>query len=886
MKTRHRLPSLLLLAVVTAMAGCDSSSANKTSPVTVGPGSTPSTGTGSTGGTGGTGSTGGTGTGTGTLPGTGTVIVVNSLPNAVADVAVVQIGSTGNPINVLGNDSDANGDSLRITAVSLVTSLPADNGALFTIAPDAKSLRYTPPAGFIGTQTLRYTITDGKGGVSSALAVITVSPLALPPAALPDVFTLLVGADETTLDVLANDVDGAGGGLSVSQASSVATVPLGNAGSLSVVDGALRYAPRPGFTGVETLSYTLQDANGATATAAVVITVLPLAPPPVALPDVALLAMDTGTDIDVLANDVDLAGGGLTLTAVEVLTSLPPGGEGSFTVVNNRVRYLPSSASFVGTQSASYTVTDQNGATGIGLLTVVVTPAIPSVPPVAVPDLVTLSSGSTSADLSVLGNDIDVAGGGLSISAASVVIGLPDSSGVSVSTNGNSLQLALPATYAGVLTLSYTITDSSGATASTVALVTVAPAALPTVGPVAVPDVYALASGTTTVSLDVLLNDINVSGGALTVTGATLGLGLPDSSGVSLGSTASGLQLTLPPGYAGVLTLSYDIVDGNGNSSSTAVAVTVAPAALSGIPPLALPDVATLSSGGTSANLVVLGNDIDVAGGGLTISAASVLVGLPDSSGVSVSSNGSSLQLALPATYVGVLTLSYTITDSNGATDSAAVIVTVAPAALPTVPPVPLPDLATVAQDSGATLIDVAGNDIDPAAGGLTLTAVDALVSLPLASHAFAIVGNQLQVIPAAGFAGVVTASYTVTDANGATAVGLLTLTVTPTLVIPLPLAIDDVDSLLVSLLTGSSSLFDVLGNDIDPAGGGLILQSVSFQNPLLVTLGSVLAIVGNQVQLTVPLLGLIPGVLPIDYVAVDSLGRTVTGVLSVTLAP
>lgn len=663
MKTTTRLLPFLLLSLA-ALSGCDSSSANKTG--TVGVGTTPTVP--------------GTGNGTGSGGG-GTGNIVNSLPVALPDVAVVQVGSSGNPVNVLANDSDANGDALSITLATLTLSVPPAPGSTVAVAPDGKSLRYTPPAGFVGTQTLRYTINDGKGGVASALAVITVSPLALPPAALPDVFTKLVNAATTTLDVLANDIDGAGGGLSVTAASSLVTVPPGNAGTISIVNGSLRYQPKPGFTGVETLSYTLRDANQATATAAVLITVLPLAPPPVALPDVAALNAGASTTLNVLNNDVDLAGGGLTLATVSALTSLPPGGEGSFTIVSNQVRYTPGSATFIGTQTASYTLTDSNGSTATGLITLVVTPAIPPVPPVAVADIATRSSGVTAIDIDVLRNDIDVAAGGLTITATSVVLGLPDSTGVSVASNGSSLQLVLPSTYAGVLTLSYTITDRNGSTATTAA------------------------------------------------------------------------------------------------------------------------------------------------------------------------------------------------------------IVTVSPAALPAVPPVPVPDVATLAQNSAAASIDVLANDIDPAGGGLSLSAASALVSLPPASHTVAVSGNQVQFTPATGFAGVVTVSYTVTDSNGSSADGLLTLTVAPALPIALPAAVGDVGSLVVTLLGGSTGSFDVLANDIDPAAGGLTLQSANFQNPLLATVGSLLGVVGNQVQLTVPLLGVITGVLPIEYTAVDSLGRTVTGVLNVTIS-
>jgi len=49
----------------------------------------------------------------------------------------------------------------------------------------------------------------------------------------------------------------------------------------------------------------------------IAITVLPAGSLPVALPDAAtILQSSAATDIDVLANDVDPAGGGLTVTAL------------------------------------------------------------------------------------------------------------------------------------------------------------------------------------------------------------------------------------------------------------------------------------------------------------------------------------------------------------------------------------------------------------------------------------------------------------------------------------------------------------------------------------------------------------------------------------------
>ena len=90
-----------------------------------------------------------------------------------------------------------------------------------------------------------------------------------------------------------------------------------------------------------TLQYEISDGTGATSSAAIAVNVLPVALPPAALPDAATVTQDSGaTDIDVLANDVDFAGGGLTLTAATVNTSLPPGVH-TVAMAGNQVRFTP-----------------------------------------------------------------------------------------------------------------------------------------------------------------------------------------------------------------------------------------------------------------------------------------------------------------------------------------------------------------------------------------------------------------------------------------------------------------------------------------------------------------------------------------------------------------
>src|SRR5439155_5856659 len=101
-------------------------------------------------------------------------------------------------IDVLGNDSDANGDTLAIT---LVTQ-PASGTVVST--GGGTGLTFQPAANFSGTATFTYTISDGHGGTATATVTVTVTPVNDPPSAADDSATVTEDAGATTIDVLGN----------------------------------------------------------------------------------------------------------------------------------------------------------------------------------------------------------------------------------------------------------------------------------------------------------------------------------------------------------------------------------------------------------------------------------------------------------------------------------------------------------------------------------------------------------------------------------------------------------------------------------------------------------------------------------------------------------
>lgn len=104
------------------------------------------------------------------------VTVWNNPPAANADFYIVNSGSSGTIGPLRGNDFDPDGDS--IGTPSLVVA--ASHGSVMGLTdPDYKL--YAPNAGFTGTDTWQYRITDSLGRSSDATVYILVLPAAPPP---------------------------------------------------------------------------------------------------------------------------------------------------------------------------------------------------------------------------------------------------------------------------------------------------------------------------------------------------------------------------------------------------------------------------------------------------------------------------------------------------------------------------------------------------------------------------------------------------------------------------------------------------------------------------------------------------------------------------------
>ncbi|MES9994162.1 MAG: Ig-like domain-containing protein [Candidatus Thiodiazotropha sp.] len=713
--------------------------------------------------------------GTDTATVTVTVGAVNDAPVATDD-SVGTDEDTPVTVDVLPNDSDPDGDTLSVLSVTQGT-----NGSV-AIDPVSGNPVYTPNPDFNGTDTFTYTVDDGNGGVDTATVTVTVGAVNDAPVATDDT----IGTDEdtpVTVDVLPNDSDPDGDTLSV------LSVTQGTNGSVAIdpVSGNPVYTPNPDFNGTDTFTYTVDDGNGGTDTATVTVTVGAVNDAPEATDDTIGTDEDTPVTVDVLPNDSDPDGDTLSVLSVTQGTN---GSVGIDPVSGNPV-YTPN-PDFNGTDTFTYTVDDGNG--GTDTATVTVTVGAVNDAPVAADDSIGTSE-DTPVTIDVLPNDTDPDGDILSIAAftqgTNGTVSIDPVSGNPVYTPN--------ADFNGTDTFTYTVDDGNGGTDTATVTVTVGAV---NDAPVAADD----AIGTdedTPVTVDVLPNDSDPDGDALSVLSVTQG-----TNGSVVIDPVSGNPVYTPnPDFNGTDTFTYTIDDGNGGTDTATVTVTVA--AVNDAPVAA--DDAVGTDEDAPVTVDVLPNDSDPDGD--TLSVLSVTQGSNGSVAIDPVS-GNPIYTPDPD-FNGTDSFTYTVDDGNGGTDTATVTVTVGAV---NDAPVAADDSVGTDEDTPVT-VDVLPNDSDPDGDTLSVLSVTQGTNGSVAIDPVS--GNPVYT-PNPDFNGTDTFTYTVDDGNGG--VDTATVTVTVGAVNDAPVATDD------SIGTDEDTpvTVDVLPNDSDPDGDTLSVLSVT----------------------------------------------------------
>ncbi len=269
-----------------------------------------------------------------------TILVVNNRPFAVDDIALHH-GNAPITIDVLRNDTDIDpGDVLGVVESTALGGRVACGGG---------SCTYSPPPGFSGEESFRYTVSDGNGGLSTATVVVRVRGNNA-PIADPDELVVL-GTRSGTVEVLDNDLDPDGDRLTVT----VATPPT--SGTATCGSNRCQYTSDTASAAVDSFTYRVDDGRGGTATARVdVVVQAHVNSGPTAVDDKAISHGFKAFSISPLSNDVDPDGDSLVFVANTQT------GVGTVACANGSCTYTPpTDQPFPIETSFTYTISDSYG---------------------------------------------------------------------------------------------------------------------------------------------------------------------------------------------------------------------------------------------------------------------------------------------------------------------------------------------------------------------------------------------------------------------------------------------------------------------------------------------------------------------------------------------
>ena len=286
--------------------------------------------------------------------------IANAAPVAVDDTATTDEDSS-KTVSVLGNDTDGDGDTLSVAAVTEVQG----DGTTATIGSVSLSggvITYDPDGQFEGlnsgataTDEFTYTVSDGKGGSDTATVTVTITGVNDAPVVSDSSAS---GNEDTNIDV---DLD-----IDDPDDTSFTSVCTSDDGTFTDDgDGTGTFTPDADFNGTATLSCTVTDSGNASDTATVTVTVNPLNDPPVANDDLFYFDDEDPTAVlDLTLNDSDIDGDTLVVSAVDTTGTL-----GTVQLASGVVSYTPP-VGFIGSDSFGYTVSDGNGGTDTATVTI------------------------------------------------------------------------------------------------------------------------------------------------------------------------------------------------------------------------------------------------------------------------------------------------------------------------------------------------------------------------------------------------------------------------------------------------------------------------------------------------------------------------------------
>ncbi|MBQ4799501.1 tandem-95 repeat protein [Pseudoalteromonas sp. MMG006] len=648
--------------------------------------------------------------------------------------------------NVLTNDTDEYNSTLITNTTAQVSP---QHGSV--IINSSGEFTYTPRANFNGVDAFSYQVINELGMTDTGIVEITINAVNDAPIALDNTYNI---DSDGTLSIiapglLANDSDIDLDTLTVD------TTPVASPtkGSITLnTDGSFEYIGSANMQGTDSFQYRIVDAQGAQAVANVTINAFDQNSPPSTSNDSYSLAEDTTLVVDaaqgLLANDTDPNDDTFIIDDSYLVS--PSHGQ-LLLATDGSFSYIPD-PNYYGIDEFQYQVIDALGATASATATL----TINSMPdnPVAQNDEYQFQYNQTlsiATENGLLKNDVNIEPGGLTINTTPVV---NVQSGTLTLSNDGSFTYEPNSDSLDVDSFTYSVINEQGLEASAQVILIKTGSNSPAK---ANNDQYTLAEDSPSTLLNVLENDTDANDDTITL------INIANTVGTAQ-IVNNSIEYTPEPNYFGEVTLSYTISDGVTDvaplSSTATVMLTIIPI---NDTPIATPDSASMEEDASPILIDVLANDSDIDGDNLTITDVVTDLGM-------ASVVGNKIEYTPTPNSNGVAIVSYTISDGNGASDSANLQITISPT---NDAPEANPDSITIAEDAQGTLINVLSNDTDLDGDNLTISSVTS--DMGNAS----LINNLVQYTPSANANGTATINYILTDGVESDT-GTLTVIITP----------------------------------------------------------------------------------------------------------
>ncbi len=692
-----------------------------------------------------------------------------SPPVAMDDTGMTTTGNSVT-VNVLGNDSDPDGQTLTVT--NIIT--PPDCGVA-TI--NNNNITYTAGDNCNTTQSIVYEVCDPTGLCTTATVLVTIEEV--PDCGFQDEYCL-EPLQKVEICVQFCDLDGA----AVQEVH-----PLFECSIEILNDTCFTYIPLPGYFGTDSLDIIGCNTEGVCDT--IVVLAHSGCIGPTAGDDTGEVLSGEEVMINILDNDHDPCGDVLN-TAIITQAS-----NGTGTINENGTLTYDSNAGFEGTDILTYIACnecDDGPICDTADVTITVNPNdSQTFPPFAVDDNVTTPQGEPIL-VFVLENDSDA---DHDITEMILTLTGEPSNGTVVMTGENAFTYTPNEEFTGTDTFTYQICDPDGQCDEATVTVNVTDSTV-LFPPLAVDD-----NATTTMGQEVMIFVLdNDSDSDHDITEMTLTLTNNPSNGTVVMMGENAFVYTPNEGFTGTDTFTYQICDPDGQCDNAIVTVTVN----DDNPPSGIidaePDVAyTL----VNENVVIpvlendLGDDIEITQL-LTSPTSGLIVNIDPA-------NGTVTYMPNPD-FVGTDYFIYEICNPSGMCDTTLVTIIVQ-GNNDNLPPNANNDVVTTDTNTPIN-IDASNNDTDPNNDPLTVTDI---IQDPTSGTVVIEDNGTVTYTPNTDFVGCDAFAYNVCDEGGLCDIGIVSIAVgTDTCVHP-PIAEDD------EAVTFESTPIEiaVLDNDTDP---------------------------------------------------------------------